>query len=243
MTFCERIRKSAQSFMRANGFAFKKGIFCRIENDMAFCVNLEMPTGTVYSNCFVLPLYVPTEFCYMTYGTRLTVGAAERDGDAENAAELADKLMSILSNDIFPCFQTITSPDAFFTQVSHRALFAPHECRISDVFVQRLRLATAFYEKRYSEIPEICGEYMKVLADAPYLPSGCKKIYLDEIRLFQNAMTLSDPEAASGPKTGFGQPAVDRFQAVNWWLATRKNGTLTPTSRRGISATKRRKRI
>lgn len=77
MTFCERIRENAQSFMRANGFAFKKGIFYRIENDMAFCVNLEMPTGTVYSNCFVLPLYVPTEFCYMTYGTRLTVGAAE----------------------------------------------------------------------------------------------------------------------------------------------------------------------
>lgn len=75
--------------------------------------------------------------------------------------------MSILSNDIFPCFQTITSPDAFFTQVSHRALFAPYECRISDVFVQRLRLATAFYEKRYSEISEICGEYTKVLADAP----------------------------------------------------------------------------
>ena len=194
MTFCERIRKNAQSFMRANGFAFKKGIFCRIENDMAFCVNLEMPTGTVYSNCFVLPLYVPTEFCYMTYGTRLTVGAAERDGDAGNAAELAGEWMSILSNDIFPCFQTITSPDAFFTQVSHRALFAPHECRISDVFVQRLRLATAFYEKRNSEIPEICGEYMKVLADAPYLTSGCKKIYLDEVRLFQNAMAMNDPE-------------------------------------------------
>lgn len=130
----------------------------------------------------------------MTYGTRLTVGAAERDGDAENTVELADKLMSILSNDIFPCFQTITSPNAFFTQVSHRALFAPHECRISDVFVQRLRLATAFYEKRYSEIPEICGEYMKVLADAPYLTSGCKKIYLDEVRLFQNAMAMNDPE-------------------------------------------------
>ena len=69
------------------------------------------------------------------------------------------------------------------------------------MFVQRLRLATAFYEKRYSEISEICGEYTKVLADAPYLTSGCKKIYLDEIRLFQNAMTLSDPEAASGAKT------------------------------------------
>ena len=56
MIFWERLRKSAQSFKRANGFAFKKGIFYRIENDMAFCVNLEMPTGTVYSNCFVLPL-------------------------------------------------------------------------------------------------------------------------------------------------------------------------------------------
>lgn len=99
--------------MKANGFAFKKGVFYRIENDMAFCMNLEMPTGTVYSNCFVLPLYVPTEFCNMTYGTRLTVGAAERDGGAGNAAGLAGEWMSILSNDIFPCFQTITSPDAF----------------------------------------------------------------------------------------------------------------------------------
>ena len=194
MTFCKIIQKNMQKFMKANGFISTKGVFYRIENDMAFCVNLEMPTGTVYSNCFVLPLYVPTEFCYMTYGTRLTIGTAERDGDAENAAELADKLMSILSNDIFPRFQTIISPEAFFVLVSHRELFAPHECRIPDVFVQRLRLATAFYEKRYSEVSEICSEYTKVLADAPYLTSGCKKIYLDEIRLFQNALALSDPE-------------------------------------------------
>ena len=48
MTFWERLRKNAQSFMRANGFAFKKGIFYRIENDMAFGMNLGMPTGTVY---------------------------------------------------------------------------------------------------------------------------------------------------------------------------------------------------
>lgn len=54
MTFWERLRKNAQSFMRANGFAFKKGIFYRIENDMAFGMNLGMPTGTVYSTalCF-----------------------------------------------------------------------------------------------------------------------------------------------------------------------------------------------
>ena len=37
MTFCERIRKNAQSFMKANGFAFKKGVFYRIENDMPLC--------------------------------------------------------------------------------------------------------------------------------------------------------------------------------------------------------------
>lgn len=54
MTFWERLRKNVQSFMRANGFAFKKGIFYRIENDMAFGMNLGMPTGTVYSTalCF-----------------------------------------------------------------------------------------------------------------------------------------------------------------------------------------------
>lgn len=42
---------------------------------------------------------------------------------------------------------------------------------------------------------------MTLLYKRKQLTSGCKKIYLDEIRLFQNAMTLSDPEAASGAKT------------------------------------------
>ena len=32
-------------------------------------------------------------------------------------------------------------------------------------------------------------------------------MYLDEIRLFQNAMTLSDPEAASGAKTAVSMEA------------------------------------
>ena len=194
MTFCKMIGRNMQKFMKANGFASAKGVFYRIENDMAFCVNVEMPTGTLYSNCFVLPLYVPTEFCYMTYGVRLTIGMAKQDGNMENSAELAGELMSILSNDIFPRFQTITSPDAFFRQVSSRELFAPYRCHISDVFVQRLRMATAFYEKSYSKIPEICDEYTESLMHDPCMTSGCKKTYLDEIRFFRDTMALSEQE-------------------------------------------------
>ena len=183
--------------MKSNGFSFKKGCFYRIESDMAFCVNVEMPTGMVYANCFVLPLYVPADQIYMTYGTRLTPGAASQSDGEDNSAELAGKLASILAEDIFPQFQTITSPSVFFDQVKHRKLFALYCCRISEVFVQRLRLATAFYERQYFEIPKICSEYAEILERAPYMTSGCKKIYLDEIQLFRDAMALNAPERDS----------------------------------------------
>ena len=35
---------------------------------------------------------------------------------------------------------------------------------------------------------------MTLLYKRKYLTSGCKKIYLNEVRLFQNAMAMNDPE-------------------------------------------------
>ncbi len=55
-------------FFKANGYKKKGNTFFKIENDIAFCITFERPSGFIRVNYYFLPLYIPTEVIYITYG-------------------------------------------------------------------------------------------------------------------------------------------------------------------------------
>lgn len=58
-------------FFKANGYKKRGNTFFKIENNIAYCVLFERPTCFVYVHYHIIPLYVPTEYHYLTYGDRL----------------------------------------------------------------------------------------------------------------------------------------------------------------------------
>ena len=57
-------------FFKAHGFTRKSNMFYKIQNNIAFCAGLERPGG-LYSMCYIIPLYIPTNIPYLDYGCRL----------------------------------------------------------------------------------------------------------------------------------------------------------------------------
>lgn len=90
MGLAAQISAEMKLFMQEWGFRKRGNFFFKIKNDLAFCVYLEQPTGLVYSGFCVMPLYLPAESRYLTYGDRLNafspcpVGPLPVDGDTAN---------------------------------------------------------------------------------------------------------------------------------------------------------------
>lgn len=194
MTVYSIIFKKIQGFMRLNGFNCRKGCFYKIDRDIAFCVELENPSGLVYVNCYVIPLYIPTEYRYFTYGTRVNMILPIVKIESNDVDLWCNQLIQLLSNSIFPSFEKITSPGAFFEQVSTGQLLKPHNCHISKVHVQRLQLFTALYEQHYTDISSICDKNTSVLMEMTSITPGVKKMYLEEIQCVRNLLTISGEE-------------------------------------------------
>lgn len=67
----KKIVSAFAPFFKANGYKRKGNLFFKIENNNAFCVLFERPSSFVYVHYHILPLYIPTEFHYLSYGDRL----------------------------------------------------------------------------------------------------------------------------------------------------------------------------
>lgn len=57
-------------FFKANGYKRKSNRFYKIVNNVAFCIELDRPGG-LYVQTYIIPLYMPHDFRYFTYGERL----------------------------------------------------------------------------------------------------------------------------------------------------------------------------
>ena len=128
-------------FFKENGYQKRGNRFFKIENDIAFCVRFERPTSWVYVHYHIIPLYIPTDFCYLTYGDRLeshsvypvpSYDISEEDNDSLSImrrikdslpgvmwnepkkmdfTEWMEQVQKCLAEDIFPFFESINSPE------------------------------------------------------------------------------------------------------------------------------------
>jgi hypothetical protein len=194
MTVCNNIIKNIQGFMKVNGFNKIKRCFYRIDGDIAFCVELEVPSGLVYVNCYIIPLYVPAEYRYYTYGTRFAIKLPTIEISDNNICLFSDPIVCQLSDSIFPLFKEIATPGVFLEQVRKRQLFGPNNCHISDVQVRRLQLFTALYEGKYANISSICTRYESALTRTTGITLGIKNKHFEEIQCVKSFVAMGEGE-------------------------------------------------
>ncbi len=188
MSVMNNIVKDIRPFMKQYGFSLTQKCFYRIENDLAYCVEIEKPSALVYVTCYIIPLYIPTEHRYYTYGTRMTDKLLTVNANTDVVEQWCERLKKNLQNRVFPVFDKIQSPCSFEKVIEEELLFKKCDFHVSEVDTYRLRLFTSFYKADKSSIPRLCDEYAFTLLSATYLTVEAKEKLFNEIEEIRNTV-------------------------------------------------------
>lgn len=186
------IIKMIRPYMKENGFSAYKRCFYYINNDLAYCVELETPSCLIYINYYIIPLYVPSDYRYYTYGVRLGKSLPSTSVSTAIFEEWTNEFKKLMNKVILPTFRKVQSPDSF-TEMIIGGLF-DSACHISELDIYRLRLFTTFYKKETANIPTLCDKYVGMLRKTTYLTDETKKQRLDECEKIKASIYLSVEE-------------------------------------------------
>ena len=105
MTNIQKITNRLRLYMKNHDYQFSKKCFYRIQNDIAYCIQFDMPSSLIYETFFVMPLYIPCEYRYYTYGKRISaLPLLPRDASDKEIEKWCKALCEELENRVFPSF-------------------------------------------------------------------------------------------------------------------------------------------
>ena len=102
--------------MSKYGFVLNKGFFYKKSNNILFAISFEKPSKLLYCTFFLIPLWVPTDTIYYTYGNRINnlemarVAPLNLDSSCEQVTSWVDNISDALEATVFPLFETIRTP-------------------------------------------------------------------------------------------------------------------------------------
>lgn len=118
MTFSRSMINRTSYFMEDKGFRRKGKLFYRINNDIAFCVEFDYPGGLLYVTFYVIPLYVPSNGRYYTFGKRIDayflkfMPDVNADSSEEQLLYWTQSFEKAMKEYVLPYFRRICSPAA-----------------------------------------------------------------------------------------------------------------------------------
>lgn len=99
-----------QPFLLEKGFKRRGNMFYRIMDDIAQLVSFDK-ASLIYCACCIMPLYIPNDFIYYTYGSRMAARLHADDcADAEKMREWTEQLTCELGDKALPFFTSTDSP-------------------------------------------------------------------------------------------------------------------------------------
>lgn len=196
----KRVAKRISGYMSNHGFKKKNTHFFRIENDLAFCLELNKPGGLLYVTFCVIPLYIPSNVRYYTYGNRLNNSTFHRlpvlqsgctDEDLEDWVR---HLFTLLDQDIFPFFHRISSPDALLDYLDEEMSLIRPFFFCSDLDLERLRLFTCAHLCRSDRIPDLAEGFRAVLKTDTLFSPALIQGFEAESRILEALSSLPEEE-------------------------------------------------
>ena len=176
MAISREIRKRIAPFMKSRGFSRSgQNRYYYVANNIAFCVAFETPTGLTYVTAYVMPLYIPCEFRYLTYGNRLNhikdikLPLVNKDSDEDTIDAWCNFLCYSIDQYIIPFFKKIETADKLLA-FSDNYRFSPESyivCNKLDIL--RLRMFTFLYVGDPVNTASVITRYRKALASTSHL--------------------------------------------------------------------------
>ena len=181
MTFTYELAKRIAPYMRSRGFKRKGKRFYYRLNDIVFCVEFEMPTSFVYVWAYILPLYRPSDFIPLSYGSRLGNMPSVKLPDLlktvpdEEIADWCSLLCSRIEDTILPIFHSIDTPQKLSSYIEkgaeYRKLMAG-----SEINIEELRIYTHLYLRERDQLQQALIRYAQELDNDHFTAAGIQKL-------------------------------------------------------------------
>ncbi len=172
--------------MNEYGYTFSKKCFYKIQNDMAYCLQFDMPSGLVYATFFVMPLYIPSQNRYYTYGNRISslhhskllpLSKSASDDELNVWREL---LCYYLEKFVFPFFQEISTPSKLVKVIEKKKYLAGPFFFCPPVQVSRLLLFSYLYTEDFEKLHLLTKKYPHIIQDSTFFTEAVRNFYLEE---------------------------------------------------------------
>ena len=195
MAISGEIRKRIALFMKSRGFSRSgQNRYYYVANNIAFCVAFETPTGLTYVTAYVMPLYIPCEFRYLTYGNRLNhikdikLPLLYKDSDEDTIDAWCNLLCHSIDQYIIPFFKKIETADKLLV-FSDNYRFSPEPYIVCNKLeILRLRMFTFLYVGDLANTASVITHYREVLSSTSYLADRVIQMLNEEINMVVSLM-------------------------------------------------------
>lgn len=196
----KEVIKRIKPYMKSKCFQLSGRNYFRITNDIAFCISLDAPGGILYVTAYIIPLYIPCDSKYYTYGNRLNackdagLPPLQRGVSMEELDSWCDSLIQCISDKILPFFDSINDPYRLVAYVEKKEYLSARTFHCPEVFAERLRAYTFFYLCDFSQADIALKLYRRRLEDSVFLTESVRKKYLDEVILIESLLQCGKDE-------------------------------------------------
>ena len=176
-----KIKKKLKMTLFPLGFCNVKNCYYYIKNDIAFCLSFDQPSGIVYCTFHIIPLYIPCEMRYYTFGNRLnsfpnsSVGILMKSASDREIDVWFENLFYTLERFIFPFFQNISDPLQLLHFVNSDYVAVSQFFHCSPDQLERLRVFTYLCLNDYDNLKRAIQEAYVGISHANYMDSVKKE--------------------------------------------------------------------
>ncbi len=187
MNLFQQVNKKISPYMKSRGFFLSGRTYYFIAHDIAHCIAFDMPSGLMYVTVYVMPLYIPCECRYYTYGNRLSDVSNIKlpilsKGDEETKIdEWCDIFCQHIEERVMPYFREVGSPSKLI-EYADRYSYSPNEYfACHEMHILRLKMFTYLYLHERHKVSNVTAHYRDVLKGLSFLTDYVRQIYTDEI--------------------------------------------------------------
>ena len=187
--------------MRENGFKIRGNLYYYIKNDIAYCIRFEQPTGLLYCQFYIIPLYMPTDVHYYSFGNRMNYFQPQKlpiltnTCSAEDIQQWFQHFYSILKNYILPFYEKISHPKYIEQWMQRNRSIIKQYFFSPDTDYFRLRMYTSFYLGDLHMLSTLLPDAINDFKYRSNLREDIRQHYIEEAnRLYQ---CLQDDPIAS----------------------------------------------
>ena len=172
--------------MSEKGYTLSKNCFYKIHNDIAYCLAFDTPGELVYATFFVMPLYIPCQNRYYTYGNR--VNSLRRSKMLPLTKSASDDevnvwcmlLLHYLKKYIFPFFKKIDTPEKLVDVIEKRKYISGPYIACPLVELWRLLLFSYLYTEDFDNISVLSEKYPLIIESSTFFTQTVRNFYLEE---------------------------------------------------------------